>query len=126
MSALAREIEPASKIALRHAEVRAHRPVVVEIAPLDDALRTCGDGRVGVTRELSEQEIGLLTEVPAGTRYLRITFPGRSSGTLLLEVLRCEPLGCLFEIGGRVVDGDWNADAGQAAGFVPLQPDALL
>ena len=126
MTALAVEREPVSEITECCVDDGSHRAMVVEIAPLDDALRTCGASRVGVTRDLSEQGVGLLTEVPARTRYLRITLPGKSPRMLLLEVLRCEPLGCLFEIGGRVVDGDWNPDPRPAASFVPLQPDALL
>lgn len=80
--------------------------LVVDFVPLDEDLQPCGSSQTGVTRELSKECIGLLSETPAGTKYLRLSLPGAQETTVLFEVLRCQQFGCFFEITARVLAGD--------------------
>ena len=83
-----------------------HSPTVVEVVPLDESLRPSGSIRPGVMREISDCDISLLAHVPPSVRYLRVRFPGESPTTMLYRVVRCEPLGCLCEIDGRLIAED--------------------
>lgn len=83
--------------------------MVVELIPLDRTLRPCGSPQQGVTRDISKHGIGLFAAVPVETRYLRVYLPIQPEGIpseVLVEVLRCEPFGAVFDIGGRFVGED--------------------
>lgn len=89
----------------RRAESRYALALVVDLIPLDADLVPCGPSQRGVTRDLSRTGIGLFAEVPLETRFLRVQLPIHpiERVEVLVEVLRCQPFGFLYNIGGRFV-----------------------
>ena len=93
----------------RRCEPRIAIALVVDLIPLDQVLRPCGDPQQGVTRDISKHGVGLFASVPVQTRFLRVYLPlapGGNVSELLVEVLRCEQFGEVFDIGGRFVGED--------------------
>ena len=93
----------------RRCEPRIAIALVVDLIPLDEVLRACGGPQQGVTRDISKHGVGLFAAIPIETRFLRLYLPLDSDGPsseLLVEVLRCEPFGVVFDIGGRFVAQD--------------------
>ena len=93
----------------RRCEPRIAIALVVDLIPLDEVLRPCGAPQQGVTRDISKHGVGLFAAIPLETRYLRIYLPIDSDTPpteLLVEVLRAEPFGVVFDIGGRFVGED--------------------
>lgn len=90
----------------RRAESRYALAMVVDLVPLDANMVPCGPSQRGVTRDLSRSGIGLFAELPLDTRFLRVQLPVHpvERVEVLVEVLRCEPFGFLYNIGGRFVD----------------------
>lgn len=93
----------------RRCEPRIAIALVVDLIPLDEALRPCGGPQQGVTRDVSKRGVGLFAAIPIETRYLRLYLPLEADAApseLLVEVLRSEPFGVVFDIGGRFVAED--------------------
>jgi hypothetical protein len=93
----------------RRCEPRIAIALVIDLIPLDEVLRPCGGPQQGVTRDISKHGVGLFAAIPIETRFLRLYLPLESGGSpseLLVEVLRSEPFGVVFDIGGRFVAED--------------------
>jgi len=61
---------------------------------------------VAVTRDLSATGLGLLHTKPVKAKYLRVTIPmADKDKQLTIGVLRCEPIGRFWDVGGRFVGG---------------------
>lgn len=93
----------------RRCEPRIAIALVVDLIPLDEVLRPCGEPQQGVTRDISKHGIGIFAAIPIETRYLRVYLTLQPDGIpseVLVEVLRCEPFGVVFDIGGRFVAED--------------------
>lgn len=93
----------------RRAQPRYAISLPVDVQPLNADHHPCGPARRVVTRDISEQGIGLLSDRPIETQYLRIEIPTPSGEPVeaLVEVLRCRRHAFLYDIGGRfVTDSD--------------------
>lgn len=93
----------------RRSEPRIAVAMVVDLIPLDGTMRPCGPPQQGVTRDISKQGVGLFASIPTEARYLMVYLPIQPEGTVsdvLVEVLRCEPFGVVFDIAGRFVGED--------------------
>ena len=111
----------------RRGEERVPLAVIVDFTPLDSLQRPCGEPRRGVTRDLSREGIGLFTESPLQGNFLKVRLPagGGRRAELLVEVLRCERMDFMFDVGGRILALEWSghqevAELGTAP--VPLEP----
>ena len=110
-------------------ERRAHDRFVVAIPsivqPLDDRHIPLGKAFAAVTRDISIGGIGLLHSQPVVASFLgvRIADPEGKQFRFLVKMLRCQPLGEYFDIGGEFVtssiprDGHSDADSQQ-----PIHP----
>jgi len=92
----------------RRGKPRIPLTVPITIRRLDD--RFCPLEHVvrGVTRNISESGIGIMCPDPVGTRFVsfKITSHVGVSVNVVAEVLRCEPVGCYYDVGCRfLVDG---------------------
>ena len=90
-------------------ERRAHDRYVVAIPtfvqPLNDNCQPEGEAFVTATRDISAGGIGLIHTGPVTAKLLGATLElldGRSI-SVLIEVLRCRPLGSYFDVAGEFV-----------------------
>jgi hypothetical protein len=90
----------------RRRENRYALAMVVDLVPLDAGMTPCGPPQRGVTRDLSPSGIGLFAEIPLQAKFLRVLLPIHpiERVEVLVEILRCEPFGFLYNIGGRFVE----------------------
>jgi hypothetical protein len=89
----------------RRRELRQTVALLVEATPLDDASRPTGKTFQAVTRDISTSGISLLHTQSVDAPYLSISLKDTENQRLdaVVEVLRCNPIGPLFDIGGRFV-----------------------
>ncbi len=89
----------------RRADRRYTLGVAVRVFPVDESMENLGEGFLAVTRDISLSGAALYYTQPVSERILALEFAtssGKANRTLM-EVLRCRPLGPLFEIAGRFV-----------------------
>ena len=93
----------------RRSQERYPLAMVVDFVPLDESQSPCGRPRKGITRDLSQNGIGMFSEAPVNAPFLRVKLPPRNGrrAEVLVKVLRCERRDFLFDIGGRIVDVTW-------------------
>ena len=86
--------------------VRRHGAMVVAAAvPLDDDLQPAGKLFKIVTRDISTRGICLIHPQPIIHQHLKmkIPMPNGSQVNVIVEVMRCQPIGEFYEVGGRFV-----------------------
>lgn len=78
-------------------------PTVVQ--PLDEQMQPFGKPFNGATRDISAGGIRLIFSQPVTNRFLgiRVMLPDGSDFELLVEVLRCVPLGSYYDVAGEFV-----------------------
>jgi hypothetical protein len=86
----------------------AHRfplATAVPVMPIDDRLRPVGRPFMALTRNISTCGIALVHTRPVTTKYLVVELTSAADERLqvLLEVLRCRPLGPYCDIAGEFV-----------------------
>ena len=91
----------------RRKEPRYSVATIVEVQPLDEAFQPEGDAFRVVTRDISASGIGILDSRPVHSKYLavQLTSPEGEQMQTVMEVLRCQPLGNIYDIGGQFVTG---------------------
>lgn len=89
----------------RRAEPRHTLGVAVRVAAVDEAHKIIGTDFVAVTRDVSARGVSLYHTQPVTDKLLALEFelPGGEKRQLLLDVLRCRPVGPLFEIAGQFI-----------------------
>ena len=91
----------------RRSEPRYRMTLPVQVQPLDDQMQPVGDVFRAVTRDISAHGIGLVCQDPTAARHLMLQLqtPMHDHITVAIEVLRCQPVGFYYDIGGRFVTG---------------------
>ena len=89
----------------RRSEPRYRMTLPVRVQPLDAQMRAVGDEFRAVTRDISAHGIGLVCQDPTAARYLMLQLETTTLEpiTVAVEVLRCQPVGFYYDIGGRFV-----------------------
>lgn len=95
----------------------------VAAVPVDDDLQKIGEPFVAVSRDLSGRGIAIYHTRRISQRYLalELSTPSEEKLHVLLQVLRCRPVGLFYEIAGKFVSKiaqhckspHINCDAGQ-------------
>ncbi len=82
--------------------------------PVDNQFEPLGDAFKAISRDISSSGIGLMHTRAIRDKYLwlRLTTPGASRMNVIVEVVRCRPLGLFYEIGAKFV-----AKLDEAKGF---------
>jgi len=90
----------------RRGHPRYHFTVAVDVQPLDEEYNPSGERFVAVTRDLSAVGLGLLHTKAVKAKFLRVTIQlADEDKQLTIEVLRSEPIGRFWDVGGRFVGG---------------------
>jgi len=86
----------------------------VRVQPVDRHFEPTAAAFMAVTRDISTDGIGLMHDRAVRDKYLwlRLKTPGGKLMNVVVEVVRCRPLGKFYDIGGRFV-----AKLDQAPGF---------
>ncbi|QDU57632.1 PilZ domain-containing protein [Aeoliella mucimassa] len=90
----------------RRANTRMRISLPIAAVPVDESFAQVGPAALLTTRDISTEGIALLHDEPLRPKYLVIEFPARDRQAALqmvVKVLRCQPVGELFEIAGRFV-----------------------
>jgi hypothetical protein len=89
----------------RRREVRHAVALPVDATPVDASLYPLGPVLQAVTRDISTSGISLLCTTSPEAKYLAISLWAAEGQRLdaVVEVLRCRPLGPMFDLGGRFV-----------------------
>ncbi len=89
----------------RRAELRYPLAILVDVQPLDENFAPSGPLFRAVTRDISNSGIGLTHNSPLKSRFFAIQLwsPEGETFQTLVEVLRSQPAGSIFDIGGRFV-----------------------
>jgi hypothetical protein len=89
----------------RRKEPRYAVAIIVEVQPLDKDFQPAGDVFRVVTRDISASGIGILDSRPVDCKYLavQLTNPEGEQMQMVMEVLRCQRLGNIYDIGGRFI-----------------------
>lgn len=111
----------------RRSDERHPLTVVVDFVPLDSRQQPCGKPAKAITRDLSCDGLGLFTEARVDAPFLRVKLPACDHRRLelLVEVVRCERMDFMFDLGARIVECEWSdhprtPDRGEM--LVPLEP----
>lgn len=113
----------ASETLREHAEER-QRPrykltVEVWVQPVDRDFEALDRPFISVSRDISTGGIGLIHTRAVRDKHLwlRLLTPGGGVMNVIVEVLRCRPIGAFYEIGAKFV-----AKLDEAAGFEMPKP----
>lgn len=89
----------------RRSEPRHTLGVAVRVAVVNEAHKIIGADFVAVTRDISARGVALYHTQPVTDKLLAVEFelPGGEKRRLLLDVLRCRPVGPLFEVAGQFI-----------------------
>ncbi len=89
----------------RRSEPRFAITMSVPTQALDESHQRVGEPFVAITRSVSRCGIAFYYTKPVAARFLAMQFRDRDGNTIVtvMEVLRCERRGPLYEIGGRFV-----------------------
>ncbi len=89
----------------RHSEPRFTIAVVVEVQPVDDDFKPAGEAFQAVTRDISPSGIGITHNQSVESKFLalRLTNPEGEQLQTAVEVLRCQQVGSMYDIGGKFV-----------------------
>ena len=89
----------------RRSEGRQPLAVAVAAAPLDEELHPTGEPFALMTRDISTKGIGLVHTGPVFDAYLAVQIPSPAGEPIqvLVEVVRCNPVGDVWSIGGLFV-----------------------
>ncbi len=85
----------------RRSEERYYATLPVTVTPVDHKLRSINDGIRMVTRDISSRGVALFSDEPVTTELLSLEISdrdGRRTLTALMQLLRCQPFGPLYEI----------------------------
>ena len=95
--------------------------VEVWVQPVNSDFEPLGDPFTAVSRDISTSGIGLMHTRAIRDKYLWLRLATQGGGTMnvVVEVLRCRPIGMFYDIGAKFV-----AKLDEAAGF-ELPKDAL-
>ena len=106
------------RAAERRGEPRRTHAMIVEVLPLDESRRACGEVRLGVLRNISRHGASVFADAPPATKFLEVTFPIRDGEKVgaLVEVAWCHRFGRMCELGGLVVGAERNGSAAAAGG----------
>ena len=80
--------------------------ISVPVVPVDEAYNTIGDLFMLTIRNISARGVDLVHNHPIKSKFLALELPGRENQTpteLVIKVLRCQPIGSVYEIAGRFV-----------------------
>jgi hypothetical protein len=91
----------------RRSEPRYKMTIPLVAQPIDDQLQPTGPVFRAVTRDISAHGIGMLSQDPTRAEFLalQLQLPTSTEIALFVRVLRCEPLGFYYDIGGRFFTG---------------------
>ena len=80
-------------------------PVRVDVQPVDDEFQLTGEPYTVVAHDISIGGIGIRDTRAVESKYLalQVTGPAGERMQMLLEVLRCDRQGNVFDIGGRFI-----------------------
>ena len=89
----------------RRQAARYQLPLRVDVQAVDDGFQLHGELYSVVAHDISSGGIGIRDTRAVESKYLamQITGPAGESMQMLLEVLRCEKQGNVYDIGGRFV-----------------------
>jgi hypothetical protein len=89
----------------RRAETRLRITLPVVCTPLDEHFASLGYSVRAVTRDISPSGVGLMCPDPIATQYVAIRLESLQGEQLdaVAEVLRCQPLGFYYDVGGKFV-----------------------
>lgn len=87
-------------------ELRRHRrrnvTMKIPVTPLDNDLYPVGDDFEVLSRNLSESGVGLLHHEPLRGKFAAlVVLPDLEYVQLVLRIVRCEPMGSLYEMGAK-------------------------
>ena len=87
----------------RRTETRHALAIAIGVTPVDDRGTPTGDRFAAVTRDMSRIGMALFHTSEFAGDYLRVEFSTAEHPRfqVVLEVLRCRPIGPLWEIAGR-------------------------
>lgn len=80
----------------------------VIVRPVNGDGTTFGAAYRAVSTDISATGLGFLHRRPVSDKYLCVTFRTEAELSVIIEVVRCRPVGPLFEVGGvfvRKLDG---------------------
>jgi hypothetical protein len=75
----------------------------VLVRPVNADCTTFGEPFRAVTTDISAAGLGFLHTRAVSDKYLCVTFRNGTDTSILVEVMRCRPVGPLYEIGGEFV-----------------------
>ena len=86
----------------------------VWVQPVNNRFEPLGDAFVAVSRDISAAGIGFVHSKAIRDKYLwlRLVAPGGKRMNVIVEVVRCRPLGVFYEVGSKFV-----AKLDEAKGF---------
>ncbi len=90
----------------RRSEERYYATLPVTVTPVDHKLRSINDGIRMVTRDISSRGLALFSDKPVNTKLLSLEITdrdGHKTLTALMQLLRCQPIGPVYEIAGKFV-----------------------
>lgn len=90
----------------RRSEERYYATLPVTATPVDDKSQSIHDGIPMVTRDISSRGIALFSDEPVNTELLSVEIAdrdGQRTLTALMQLLRCRPIGPLYEVAGKFV-----------------------
>ena len=85
---------------------RHGKMIVVTAVPLDDDFQPVHKLFKVVARDISTRGVGLIHSTPIVHQHLKmkIPMPGGGFADVVVQVVRCEPIGDFYEIGCRFVE----------------------
>ncbi len=112
----------------RRKEPRYSVATIVEVQPLDEEFQSQGDVFQVVTRDISASGIGILDSRPVNCKYLavQLTSPEGRQMQMVMEVLRCQPMGNIYDIGGKFVTEQGAAEHCRKIASSGLAPAAVV
>lgn len=89
----------------RRTEPRFRVTLPVSLCLLDERFAPLGYEVRAVTRDISENGLGLVCQDPVNAKYLslQLASPAGEHFSVIVEVLRCRPVGYYFDVGCRFV-----------------------
>ena len=89
----------------RRLERRYALAIPMAVVPLDNAFQRAGDMFVAVSRDISTRSAAMFHTRKVTTRHLAVelTVPCGEKLRVVLEVLRCRPVGMFYQIAGQFV-----------------------